>query len=193
METSTKYKSICFLTRYLRTFYRRGYDYCVEWLPLHDNLLKSCTFVDFGKRLEVDFSHVEQTIASFSRISNVISKNPSLINYVEDEFMDYQAMTDDDLPQNIWESAKLGDGGYHRMDAIWGYLKPQIPLLADVALSVLVIPHSNAGEEMVFSMIRKNKTEFLSQLSASGSLNSIMRIKLSLPEDLVPCYRPGVE
>ena len=98
-------------------------------------------------------------------------------------------MTDDDIPQNIWESAKLGDGGYHRMDVIWGYLKPKIPLLADVALSVLVIPHSNAGEERVFSMIRKNKTEFRSQLSASGSLNSIMRIKLSLPEDLVPCFR----
>ena len=62
----------------VRTFYGRAYDYCVQWLPLH--LLKSCAFVDFGKRLEVDFSHGEQTIASFSRISKVISENPSLIN-----------------------------------------------------------------------------------------------------------------
>ena len=32
--------------------------------------------------------------------------------------------------------------------------------ISDVAKTVLILPHSNAGEERVFSLIRKNKTAF---------------------------------
>ena len=81
------------------------------------------------------------------------------------------------------------DDKEYRMDVIWGYLKAKLPLLSEIALSVLVIPHSNAGEERVFSMIRKNKTEFRSRLQLGGSLNAIMRIKMSVPRELMPCYR----
>ena len=79
------------------------------------------------------------------------------------------------------------------MDVIWGYLK--VPSLCEIVLSVLVIPHSNAAEERVFSMIRKNKTEFWSRLAMKVSLNSIMRMKISMPESLIPCYswNPPVE
>ena len=55
-------------------------------------------------------------------------------------------------------------------------------------MSVLVIPHSNAGGERVFSIIRKNKTEFRSRLSLERSLNSIMIIKSTLPESLLKCH-----
>ena len=37
--------------------------------------------------------------------------------------------------------------------------------LADVAKLVLVIPHTNADEERVFNMLRKNKTDFRGSLS----------------------------
>ena len=42
-------------------------------------------------------------------------------------------------------------------------------------------------------MIRKNKTEFRSRLNLSKSLNSVMRVKMSLPEQVQSCYRwkPG--
>ena len=61
-------------------------------------------------------------------------------------------------------------------------------LLSDVALTVLTIPHSNASEERAFSIIGKNKTEFRSTLGVK-SLNAIMITKMSLPEELMPCYR----
>ena len=65
------------------------------------------------------------------------------------------------------------------MDIIWGYLRERFPFLSSVALCVLTIPHSNAAEERVFSMIKNNKT----------SLNSMMINKMNTPEDLTPCFR----
>ena len=95
------------------------------------------------------------------------------------------------LYQQVWEEAFVHVSKketFHRMDIIWGYLKPKVPLLCEAVLSVLIIPHSNAAEERVFSLIGKNKTEFRSRLDLKGSLNSLMRIKLSLPEFLIPCH-----
>ena len=75
-----------------------------------------------------------------------------------------------------------------RMDVIWGYLGHKFPDLAAIALTVLTVPHSNAAEERVFSVIRKNKNEFRARLKLSGSLNSIMRIKMAIPESLIECH-----
>ena len=68
------------------------------------------------------------------------------------------------------------------------YLHDKFPLLPEIALCVLLIPHSNAGEECVFFMVRKNKTDFRSLLQLDGSLNSIMRVNMSIPESLTPCH-----
>ena len=37
-------------------------------------------------------------------------------------------------------------------------------------------------------MIRKDKTELRSRLYISKSLNSVMRVKMSFPEQIQPCY-----
>ena len=88
---------------------------------------------------------------------------------------------------------KLDDDGtevtYHRIDMIWGSLQEKLPNLSKVALAVLTIPHSNAGEERVFSMIRKNKTDFRSNLDLRKSLSSIMTIKMNKLANLLPCHR----
>ena len=51
--------------------------------------------------------------------------------------------------------------------------------LFQVTKLILVLPHSNAGEERVFSMVRKNKTTFRSSLSMEGTLSSILTVKLA--------------
>ena len=67
------------------------------------------------------------------------------------------------------------------MDVLWAYLgslkdvvtsQPTFSLLANVAKLVLTLPHSNADEERVFSLIRQNKTDFRSALSLNGTLYS---------------------
>ena len=139
----------------------------------------------------MSFSYVEETVGCFKRVHETLLEDPKMLDSVEEQFLDYQGMCETDIPSNIWEAAQIGDTQekQYRMDVIWGYLKSKLPLLAEIALSVLVIPHSNAGEERVFSTIRKNKTEFRSRLQLGGSLNAIMRIKMSIPKHLMPCYK----
>lgn len=57
---------------------------------------------------------------------------------------------------------------------------------------VLVIPHSNAFEERVFSMICKNKTLFHPSLLLDGTLSSIITVKLGLDDPCEKC-EPGKE
>ena len=106
--------------------------------------------------------------------------------------MEYQTILKGDIPQHIQDEAFVKDtsqSDHYRMDMVWGYLRQRFPLLSEIALAILVVPHSNVADEIVFSMIRKNKTEFRSRLDLFKSLNSAMRVKMSLPEQIQPCYR----
>ena len=53
---------------------------------------------------------------------------------------------------------------------------------------VLTIPHSNAGEERVFSVIHKIKRDDRGKLQLHGTLSSLIFVKLNLPEKEQPCY-----
>ena len=83
---------------------------------------------------------------------------------------------------------------HHRMDMIWVYLTQMkntdsslhFKLLSQIARLVLVIPHSNVGEERVFSLIRQNKTHNRSSLDANGTLASMIQIKLANSD---PCTK----
>ena len=76
---------------------------------------------------------------------------------------------------------------YYRMDKIWGYLSGvrecdgslKFSLLSSVGRLVIVLPHSNAGEERVFNLIGLNKTKFRSSLDNNGTLSSLIQVKLA--------------
>ena len=114
-----------------------------------------------------------------------------LMDQLEEEFIVCQGMSNNEIPQCIWDEAAVYEKEttvYHRKDIIWTYLRQPFSLLSKIALSVLTIPHSNAAEERVFSMIKKNKTEFRANLDLSKTLDSIMVIKMNHPEQMIPCY-----
>ena len=51
---------------------------------------------------------------------------------------------------------------------------------------IFALPHSNAAEERVYSIVTKNKTAFRPNLSLDGKLSSILiTLKLANPE---PCF-----
>src|SRR4029434_4565596 len=58
--------------------------------------------------------------------------------------------------------------------------------LVAVAKLVLVLPHSNADAERVFSVVELNKTKTRNILALDGTLCSIRAIKMA---DLEPCFR----
>ena len=53
-----------------------------------------------------------------------------------------------------------------------------------VAEVVMTIPHSNAGEERIFSLINKNKTPSRSSLKLNGTLSSIITLKTHIENPL---------
>ena len=53
--------------------------------------------------------------------------------------------------------------------------------LSKVAQLALILPHSNAEEKRVFSLINKNKTAFRPYLSLDQTLSSIVAVKLANP------------
>lgn len=121
------------------------------------------------------------------------------LNKLEEEFLQYQLMNDSDIPFQIWQEAlvkedKDDDVRKYRMDVIWSFLntiknpdgKLIFERLAKVALLVLTIPHSNAQEERVFSLVTKNKTKFRPNLKLDGTLASILTIKLANAQ---PCHK----
>ena len=84
---------------------------------------------------------------------------------------------------------------YFSIDVLWAYIRKiqiigssecKFAWLSKVATTVLVIPHSNASEERVFSMVRKNKTPFRPSLGLDGTLSSIITVKLGIEE---PCEK----
>ena len=112
---------------------------------------------------------------------------------LQEEFLDYQLLEKSDIPSGVWEEAIVYEEGegeekkqHHRMDTVWGYLSlakksdssSRFLLLGKVAKLILIIPHSNAGEERVFSLIKQNKTPTRSSLNTNGTLASLLQIKL---------------
>jgi len=111
------------------------------------------------------------------------------------------------LVGTLWQAAKVVDaieGGtevfHHHVDILWWYIgnmkQPGTSVkrfqhLTRIAEAVLVIPHSNAEEERLFSIVCKNKTESRSCLSLDG----IVRAKTEHIEHVIsvsrndPCNR----
>ena len=80
------------------------------------------------------------------------------------EVHDFVTMDEEELPNSVRELAKASEASSRlRADIVWGHLqkmttpdgRKRFPRLSKIALLVLTIPHSNAGEERVFSMIKR--------------------------------------
>ena len=109
------------------------------------------------------------------------------LEHLTQEVHDYVTVDKEELPKPGRELAKAKQGSSRlRPDIVWGHLQEMttldgrkcFPMLSKVALLVLTIPHSNAGEERVFSMIKKNLTSLRSCLDQEETLGSIMTIKM---------------
>ena len=119
----------------------------------------------------------------------------SELTQLAEEFVDYQLLREEDIPQRVWDKAKVEeDGDKHRMDVLWHYFstlksgdgRQRFKQLSNIAMLVLTIPHSNADEERVFSMVRKNKTPFRPSLGLDTTLPSLLTVKLATEE---PCHK----
>ena len=121
----------------------------------------------------------------------------SELSKISEEFIQYQLLNNTDIPCSVWDDARVQDDDdncHYHMDVIWCYLsmlkgsdgRPTFSRLSKIAKLVLVLPHSNAGEERVFSIIRKNETPFRPNLGIDKTLPSLLTVKLATEE---PCHK----
>ena len=105
---------------------------------------------------------------------------------LHEQFISYQLLVTEDIIQAVREKCGLQneDDVYH-IDDLWSYLATlktpgsndkEFDLLAKVARCIMTIPHSNASEERIFSLINKNKTPSRSSLQADETLSSLLII-----------------
>ena len=149
-----------------------------NWFKLFDNIIHASTILYYHSNLQ-----------------------KSTINFLKSS--QFQLLGDNDIPQEIRDKATVTeseDHRYFRMDILWNYLStlrtPDHALhfsrLRKVAKLVLVIPHSNAEEEWIFSIVWKNKTAFHPSLNPKETLSSILTIMLANPEP-AHCFQPTKE
>lgn len=188
----------------IKAFYLTAVSQALQKLPFSDPVLVNSRFVNFERRSECTFDSVEFFCAKYA---NIFNYNSSKMDKLQEEFVDYQLLDRTDIPEAVWEESVVYEEEegqeekkqYHRMDNIWTYLSLvqnsadsscRFPLLSRLARLVLIIPHSNAGEERVFSLIKQNKTPTRSSLNNDGTLASLIQIKLGNQETCIEWEPP---
>ena len=133
----------------------------------------------------------------FDRYPNLLLfEEPSEFDSLTEEFNEYQLLRDSDIPDHVMESCKT-DRGDLKLDSLWSFIGQMndhaenallFPRLWKVVRFILTIPHSNAGEERVFSIVRKNKTCFRPRLDPEETLASIVTVKLAVESESVDTF-----
>eukprot|EP00731_Ephydatia_muelleri_P025315 Em0017g398a len=167
-------------------------NYALKNLPINDPMLINATFVNYDTKDDATFSQVEYFVQRFGELLPFTPARE--LELLQEEFTDYQLLMHDAIPSDVWNKAVTDEDEhttYHRMDIVWHHLSslkapdgnPRFNRLSKIAKVVLVIPHSNAQEERIFSMVRKNKTCFRPNLDPKGTLSSILTVKLATKQE----------
>ncbi|KAK3744927.1 hypothetical protein RRG08_058107 [Elysia crispata] len=140
-----------------RDFYVTSITYLRAKLPLKNDVYSHAAVINPANQLTCQFQSVEFFIKRFPVL---LPPNASLHD-LQLEFATYQCT---DIASCIEE----------RMDKTWASIsrltegqEPIFKLLPQVMLHLLTIPHSSAHCERIFSLVRKNHSEFRSRLENS--------------------------
>ncbi|KAK7105390.1 hypothetical protein V1264_016779 [Littorina saxatilis] len=154
-------------------------EYIKKKLPLTDVLLKHAQVVDPAKQVDCSFESLDYFLKRFPKLvaPGVTTTDMQL------EFSKHQ---DTDIRQCIAET--------DRVDATWCAVsklqedgQPMFQHLPMVMLSILTIPHSSAHCERIFSVVRKNKTDFRGSM-AKDTLEALVVAKSRPGEALDRVY-----
>lgn len=167
----------------VRKFYETAVTYLLKKLPLsnsHTNgeLLLHAEVANVSLRTEQKFTSVMYFVNSFPVLLLVPTESNKAreLDQLEEEFAKYQVDPLTDAEKTI-----------DRADIQWSQLARKYPRLARVMLGILTIPHSNASCERIFSLVRKNKTDFRPNLG-QNSLEALLVEKVWNISEEMKCY-----
>ena len=170
----------------VREFLTCATEYLLKWCPFQDELLPYVTWIGFEHRLEKTFLSV--VCCWYHNLFSGMD-----MDKLNEQYLSYQTLVAEDIPVSVKECAGLEPQDPYRVDLLWTYLKDvkkpgtsdsEFDLLFKVAEAIMTIPHSNAGEERVFSLINKNKTPSRSSLKLDGTLSSLITVKTHIVSPL---------
>ena len=115
--------------------------YYVKWLPLDNVLYKNRTFFDFPKKSSASLDQVMSIAEGFLTWNKNLCSDPQDFDACEKEFMMYQGLSHENIPENIWNEAKddisTTEKYFYRVHIIWGYLREKFPILSFEVLCIL--------------------------------------------------------
>lgn len=159
-------------------------DYIIKKFPVKSEILKHAEVANLRK---IEY-------ASFVSLKYFVNLFPFTLKIGENECQD-EAM--DALEKEFCclqlEDLSVITEKHQRIDVQWGEVGKlrgadgvlKFPRLASVIQSILLIPHSNAECERIFSLVKKNRTEFRSLMS-NETLESLLVLKTQNPK---PCFQ----
>ena len=110
----------------VRSFYEAAVAYVLKWFPLDENLVRDSKFVDFRTKEQCVFSMVCTFIERYPKI---LKFNDQELDKLNEQFLDYQALSSEDITKDVWEDAVCYEVNmnsekitYHWMDLIWSVL-----------------------------------------------------------------------
>ena len=165
----------------VRTFYQTAVCKILAKFPFKERILKKLLILDPRNRSITDTSDVLDLANRFT------SFDPDDMDTLTMEYLDYRSCTDEELPvfdphsdaaiDHFW--ADIGD-----IRTVADLETLRFGKLSELAKVLLVLPHSNADPERLFSMVRKIYTELRRQMDPS-TLTSLLSVKVNNTQ---PCY-----
>ena len=148
-------------------YFKDALQYIQNKFSIKNEVIHNSVWVDIEKGDKATWSNIEFFPLKYSNQTcmEVVDNDK-----VFEEFGDYQSLTDDEIGHNAWSEAAVVDGKeeddnktvHYHVDILWYYIASmRLPetsishfkVLPRIAVIVLVLTHSNASLERLFSVI----------------------------------------
>ena len=154
----------------VRSFYLRAVEYMIAKFPYADPVLYHATVADINQRTTAQFESVKYFMVRYPIfLENAGGSGCEVIDKVAEQFLSYHV---EELPQAKISKDENENIRNSRMDVKWHEISKmkdgKYQLLSKIMKGILVIFHSNADCERVFSYVTKTATRFRPSLSTQG-------------------------
>lgn len=162
-----------------RNFYVKSVQYVQAKLPVDDLFLKHAEIANVSARKKITYESIEFINGKFPNVLSDKEKDRLEMEFSLYQFEDFEELDlKNDRTDSIWHKiSKIAD-----INGATKYVA--LPKLIKV---LLLVPHSNATSERVFSVVRKNQTDFRPTLGTE-TLTSLLVEKQKNSNSNCKCY-----
>ena len=166
---------------HVRAFYETTVSKMLAKFPFSDSTMKELAFLHPRNRSKTTIAGIVNLTKRFTSFTS------DDIDSVVMEFQDYRAVPDEQLPSIRDQDSAAIDHFWAQMaqvKSVTDLSMQRFGFLSQLAKHLLILPHSNADPERLFSMVRKIETDQRKHLDPS-TICSLLSAKVNNDH---PCY-----